>query len=135
MYNCKTITEARKIRDEIIDDYKDVADKAVECLDNGFESVMTVMALPESLRRFYRTTNHLERLNKELKRRSNVIGVFPNVDSLIRIIGSVLLEQNDIYAIKKKITTNKKDYEEMLAISSDKLREIAKEQQRILAAA
>ena len=69
MYNCKTITEARRIRDEIIDDYKDVADKAVECLDNGFESVMTVMVLPESLRRFYRTTNHLERLNKELKRR------------------------------------------------------------------
>lgn len=135
MYNCKTITEARKIRDELIDDYKDVADKAMECLDNGFESVMTVMVLPESLRRFYRTTNHLERLNEELKRRSNVIGVFPTIDSLVRIIGSVLLEQNDVYAIQKKITTSKKDYEEMLAVSSDKLRKIAKEQQRILAAA
>ena len=107
----------------------------MECLDNGFESVMTVMVLPEAFRRFYRTTNHLERLNRELKRRSNVIGVFPNIPSLIRIMGSVLLEQNDMYAIQKKITISKKDYDEMIKVSSEKLREIAKEQQRMLAAA
>lgn len=134
MYYSKTIGEARKKRDELIAEYKDVAERAMECLDNGFESVMTVMVLPESLRRFYRTTNHLERLNKELKRRSNVIGVFPNIASLIRIMGSVLLEQNDMYAIQKKITTSKKDYEEMLKVSAAKLCEIAKEQQRLLAA-
>ena len=134
MYHSKTIGEARQKRDELIDEYRDVADRAMECLDKGFESVMTVMALPETLRRFYRTTNYLERLNKELKRRSNVIGVFPNISSITRIIGSVLLEQNDMYAIQKKITTSKKDYEEMLKVSSDKLREIAKEQQRLLAA-
>lgn len=134
MYHSKTIEEARKKRDMLIDEYKDVADKAMTCLDNGFESIMTVMVLPESLRRFYRTTNHLERLNRELKRRSNVIGVFPNIASIIRIMGSVLLEQNDTYAIQKKITTSKKDYEEMLNISAAKLREIAKEQQRLLAA-
>lgn len=134
MYHSKTIEEARKKRDDLINEYKDVADKAMECLDNGFESVMTVMALPETLRRFYRTTNYLERLNKELKRRSNVIGVFPNISSIVRIMGSVLLEQNDMYAIQKKITTSKKDYEEMLKVSSAKLREIAKEQQRLLAA-
>lgn len=135
MYHSKTISEARKKRDALIDEYKDVADKAMECLDNGFESVMTVMVLPEAFRRFYRTTNHLERLNRELKRRSNVIGVFPNIPSLIRIMGSVLLEQNDMYAIQKKITISKKDYDEMIKVSSEKLREIAKEQQRMLAAA
>lgn len=134
MYHSKTMAEARKKRDELIAEYQDVAEKAMECLDNGFESAMTVMVLPESLRRFYRTTNHLERLNKELKRRSNVIGVFPNISSLIRIMGSVLLEQNDRYAIQKKITTSKKDYEEMLKISAAKLCAIAKEQQRLLAA-
>lgn len=134
MYHSKTIEEARKKRDELIDEYRAVAERAMECLDNGFESAMTVMALPDTLRRFYRTTNYLERLNKELKRRSNVIGVFPNIPSITRIMGSVLLEQNDMYAIQKKISTSKKDYEEMLKVSSDKLREIANEQHRLLAA-
>ena len=45
---------------------------------------MTVMILPKGMRRFFRTSNHIERLNKELKRRAAVIGVFPNEDSLLR---------------------------------------------------
>jgi transposase-like protein len=69
MFNCKSIAEARKIRDRIIEDYHDVAEAAVSCLDDGFESSMTVMLLPVGLRRYYRTSNHIERLNKELKRR------------------------------------------------------------------
>jgi transposase-like protein len=75
MYHSKTIEEACKKRDMLIEEYRDVADKAMERLDNGFESVMTVMALPENMRRFFRTTNHLERLNREVKRRSTVINV------------------------------------------------------------
>ena len=91
------------------------------------------MALPERMRRFYRTTNYLERLNKEIKRRSNVIGVFPNVQSIIRIMGSVLLEQNDMYMAQNKIPLIRKDFDE-LNNSSAKLIEVAKEQQRLLAA-
>lgn len=86
MYHSATIEEARKKCDSIIDEYADVAPKAMECLDNGFEDVMAIMVLPEPFRKYIRTTNHLERLNKELKRRSNVIGVFPNEASLNRII-------------------------------------------------
>ena len=95
MFNCKSIAEARKIRDRIIEDYRDVAEAAVSCLDDGFESAMTVMLLPVGLRRYYRTSNHIERLNKELQRRSKAIGIFPNEDSLLRLMGSVLIELND----------------------------------------
>ena len=95
MFDAMTIEEARKKRDEIISDYQDVAGAAMECLEEGFESSMTVMMLPVGYRRYYRTSNHIERLNRELKRRSDVIGVFPNEDSLIRLMGSVLMEQND----------------------------------------
>ena len=95
LFNCKTMAEARKVRDRIIEDYRDVAESAVACLDEGFESSMTVMLLPAWLRRFYRTSNQIERLNKELKRRSKVIGVFPNEDSVLRLMGSVLMERHD----------------------------------------
>lgn len=95
LFNCETIAEARKLRDRILEDYRDVAESAVACLDEGFESAMTVMLLPAGLRRFYRTSNQIERLNKELKRRSKVIGVFPNEDSVLRLIGSVLIERHD----------------------------------------
>ena len=95
LFNCKTIAEARKVRDRIIEDYRDVAESAVACLDEGFESSMTVMLLPAWLRRFYRTSNQIERLNKELKRRSKVIGVFPNEDSVLRLMASVLMERHD----------------------------------------
>ena len=95
LFNCKTMAEARKVRDRIMEDYRDVAEPAVTCLDEGFESAMTVMLLPAWLRRFYRTSNQIERLNKELKRRSKVIGVFPNEDSVLRLMGSVLMEHHD----------------------------------------
>ena len=84
MYNCTTIEEARKKRDSIIGEYSDIAAKAMECLDNGFEDAMTIMAIPECFRKYMRTSNHLERLNKELKRRSKVIGVFPNESCLVK---------------------------------------------------
>ena len=134
MYQSDSVEEARRKRDLLIDEYTDVAAKAMECLDNGFESVMTVMAIPQRLQRFHRTTNHLERLNREIKRRANVIGVFPNVQSILRIIGSVLLEQNAVYQTQPKIPIVKKDFDELMMTSSLKLIEIAKEQQRLLAA-
>ena len=134
MFNCKTLAEARKIRDRIINDYRDVAESAVTCLDEGFESAMTVMLLPAWLRRFYRTSNQIERLNKELKRRSKVIGVFPNEDSVLRLMGSVLMERHDAMLAGRAIFS--KDSLSAL-LKSDipaKLIVIAEEQRRLRAA-
>lgn len=133
MYHCKTIEDARKRRDAIIAEYSSVAEKAMQCLDEGFESVMSVLVLPESMRRFFRTSNHLERLNKELKRRSNVIGVFPNEASLLRLMGSVLLEQNERCSSHSKVHFKTEDAGQLDALRKD-LRALALEQHKLLAA-
>ena len=134
MFNCKTIEEARRMRDAIIEDYKDVAENAMRCLDEGFEDAMTVMVLPRFLHKYYRTSNQIERLNKELKRRSNVIGVFPNKDSLIRLMGAVLLERHEALSSVRCIF-NSKTYEKLFSPElSGKLIKIADEQQRLLVA-
>ena len=103
MFNSKTLAEAKTVRDRIIADYGDVAPTAIDVLEEGFFEAMAVMALPNYLRKFFRTSNHLERLNRELKRRSNVIGIFPNEDSLIRLMGSVLIEKHDEFQGRRAI--------------------------------
>ena len=133
MYNASTISEARRIRDRIISDYSDVASTAMECLDAGFESTMTVMVLPVDIRRFHRTSNHIERLNRELKRRSRVIGVFPNDASIIRIIGSVLMDLHEANATRSISGYPKRRLKE-IDDCLPALKAVALEQEKLLAA-
>lgn len=102
MFNCDTLAEAMERRDEIIADYSGAAPRAMECLDAGFNDAMTVMALPRAMRRPTRTSNYLERLNGEVKRRSKVVGVFPNAKSVGRLLGAVLMETNERWATARK---------------------------------
>lgn len=97
LFNSQDMKTAIKKRDAIIQDYQDVAPSAMECLDQGFNDAMIVMEYPEKIRKQLRTSNQLERLNRELKRRSNVIGVFPNEQSIIRLLGAVLMEEQERY--------------------------------------
>lgn len=134
LFNCKTMAEARKVRDRIMEDYRDVAEPAVTCLDEGFESAMTVMLLPAWLRRFYRTSNQIERLNKELKRRSKVIGVFPNEDSVLRLMGSVLMERHDAIQAGRAVFSKESLASLMNSDVPAKLIVIAEEQRHLRAA-
>ncbi len=134
MFNCRNLEEARSIRDRIIEDYRTVAESAMTCLDDGFESSMTVMHLPKGLRRYNRTSTHIERLNKELKRRSKVIGVFPNDESLLRLIGSVLIEMHDAMLAGKAIFSRDSFADLLKSDVQAKLIVIAGEQQQFRAA-
>lgn len=133
MFNQPDIQAARQRRDEILSDYRDIAEKAMECLENGFEETMTVMALPEEIRKTYRTSNAIERLNRELKRRSKVIGVFPNGESVTRLMGAVLIEEHDKMQAKKYRTFYQPTYLKLLE-STEELEKIAEEQRKLLAA-
>ena len=59
-------------------------------------------AFPRSHWRKIASTNPLERINKEIKRRSNVVGIFPDDASVIRLVGAVLLDQHDDWAIAER---------------------------------
>lgn len=133
MFTSNTIEQARNRRDEILQDYRDIAEKAMECLETGFESAMTVMIFSENTRKVLRTSNHIERLNRELKRRANVIGIFPNSESLLRLMGSVILERNDVLKSAARKVFYQPAYEEIIG-KVDKLQMIAMEQRQLLAA-
>lgn len=133
MFTSNTIEQARNRRDEILQDYRDIAEKAMECLETGFESAMTVMIFSENTRKVLRTSNHIERLNRELKRGANVIGIFPNSESLLRLMGSVILERNDVLKSAARKVFYQPAYEEIIG-KVDKLQMIAMEQRQLLAA-
>lgn len=69
-------------------------------IDNSETDVLAHMDFPAQHRSRIHSTNSLERLNKEVKRRADVVGIFPNEASIIRLIGAVLLEANDEWQIQ-----------------------------------
>ena len=111
LFNLDSLKEAEKKKTEIIKEYEDVAANAMETLDNGFYEVMTVISLPKKYRVILRSTNILERENEELKRRVRVLRIFPNCDSVIRLLGAVLLDHHEGWMHKQR-TMNMSEYNE-----------------------
>ncbi len=71
-------------------------------LRESAEDVLAFMSFPQDHWRQLHSTNPLERLNKEIKRRSNVVGIFPNRPSALRLVGALLMEQEDEWATGRR---------------------------------
>jgi len=76
--------------------------KAAAILEGAEADVLAHTAFPRAHWRKIASTNPLERINKEIKRRSNVVGIFPDDASVIRLVGAVLLDQHDDWAIAER---------------------------------
>ncbi|WHX48234.1 IS256 family transposase [Paenibacillus woosongensis] len=93
---------ARMLLNQTISAYGDKAPKAMRTLEAGFDDATAVLSLPEKYRKRLRTTNSVERLNEEVRRRERVIRIFPNRESVIRLIGALLMEQDEKWAAGRK---------------------------------
>lgn len=130
----KSAEEARERMFEVAMEYRDVASSAVNILENGFDDVLTVFTLPHEMRIPLRTSNSIERVNGELKRRSNVIRIFPNKDSLLRLMGSVAIDQHNAL-LSKRMMFHKNSPEKITVEVKIKLQTIALSQRQFLEAA
>ena len=120
MYNAPDIEKAKARKMQIIEQFEKSAPKAVSLLDESFDEVTAVFNHPEKYRKRLRTSNSIERLNEELRRRERVIRIFPNEDSLIRLMGAILIEQHEKWVSGKKYLDMTEFYEESNYASNTK---------------
>lgn len=87
---------------QVADELRGRFPKAAALMDEAEEDVLAYFAFPAPHRVKLHSTNTLERLNKEVKRRANVVGIFPNEASILRLIGAVLMEQNEEWQLQHR---------------------------------
>lgn len=113
IFGADSAQEARQRFEKLAQQMEGKAPKAVECLENGLEDALAVMALPAKYRRRLKSTNMQERLIQEIRRRERVIRIFPNADSALRLIGALLAEIHEEWQARRYLEMS--EFHEWLA--------------------
>lgn len=92
---------ARKQWRQVADQLRSKLPKLSALMDEAETDVLAYMSIPAQHRTKLHSTNPLERLNGEIKRHTDVVGIFPNEAAITRLVGAILLEQNDEWAVQR----------------------------------
>jgi len=92
IFNAPNRAEAERLLGMCVDKYKESAPDLSRWMEESLPEGLTTFDLPRAHRRRIRTSNLLERLNREIKRRSRVASLFPNAESLHRLVSAILME-------------------------------------------
>lgn len=108
VFEAVTVEDIRRFKNELMNQFEDEAKyaKALETLDEGFEDAIQYLNFPEKMHPHIRSTNSLERLNQEVRRREKVIRIFPNTQSAFRLVGAVLMQYQEVYSKRKTLLNN-----------------------------
>ena len=103
---------AQETREAAHAEWRSVSDRLRErfprlskLMDEAEHDVLAYMASPKEHWPQLHSTNPIERLNREVKRRTNVVAIFPNEEAITRLVGALMLEQNDEWAVCRRYMT------------------------------
>ena len=102
IFNAESYQQAKGRVTHVLARLKDVAAKVCTLLEAAEEDLLAFYRLPSEHWTKLRSTNPLERVNKEIGRRSDVVGIFPNDAAVIRLVGALLSEQNDEWLVQRR---------------------------------
>lgn len=105
IFNAPNDAEARRLLEQFVRRHEATAPKLARWAEEALPQGFTVFGLPEAHRRRLRTTNALERVNKELKRRTRVATLFPNEDACLRLVTAVAMEISEEWVTGKVYLT------------------------------
>jgi putative transposase len=102
VFQADSAEDARRICHEVIERLEPVAPKVAALLAEAEDDLLAFYAMPAEHWPKLRSTNPLERVNREIGRRSDVVGIFPNQEALLRLAASLLIEQNDEWLVGRR---------------------------------
>jgi putative transposase len=128
IFNADSDEEARRLLGETVERLERPLPKVAQLLLDAEDDLLAFYAFPASHRSKLRSTNPLERVNREVGRRTDVVGIFPNDQALLRLAGALLIEQNDDWLVTRRYLSEE-SMGELLTARRQQEEEIDKELQ------